>query len=165
MSIHPEVCMVSRSGRCALIALVLMVASVPAWAQSQIGFTGGATIDPQQYYGGVYWRSPDFGGRFHLRPGIDGSTGDGLRMASINIDLIYAIPLGKSAWSLIQGGGPSIVIATSSDVDDGPREVHAGGGYLFGFAHNNGFFTEVRIGGGGFAPNLKAGAGWAIELK
>jgi hypothetical protein len=157
--------MVSRSGRSALIAIVLLVMSTPARAQSKIGFGGGATIDPQQVYGGVFWQSPDLGGRFRLRPGIDGATGDGLRLASINIDLIVQIPLGKSAWSLVQGGGPSIVIATLSDVDNSPREVHAGGAYLFGFTHNNGFFTEVRIGGGGFVPNLKMGAGWAMELK
>jgi hypothetical protein len=145
--------------------MVLLAVAAPARAQSKIGFGGGATIDPQQVYGGVYWQSPDIGGRFHLRPGIDGATGDGLSLASINIDLIVLIPLGQSAWSLVQGGGPSIVIATLSDVDDSPSEVHAGGAYLFGFQHRNGFFTEFRIGGGGFVPNLKVGAGWAIELK
>jgi hypothetical protein len=157
--------MVSMSGRCALIAGVVLLIAAPARAQSKIGFGGGATIDPQQVYGGVYWQSPDIGGRFHLRPGIDGGFGDGLRLASINIDLIVQIPLGKSAWSLVQGGGPSIVIVTLSDVSDSPKEVHAGGSYLFGFTHTNGFFTEFKIGGGGFVPNLKVGAGWAIELK
>ena len=29
----------------------------------------------------------------------------------------------------------------------------------------NGFFTEFRLGGGGYTPNLKFGAGWAIEIK
>ena len=157
--------MVSRSGRCALIAMALLAVSLPARAQSSIGFGGGATIDPQQVYGGVFWQSPDIGGRFRLRPGIDGSTGDGLRLATINIDLIVLFPLGKSHWSLIQGGGPNIVIATLSDVNNSPKEVHAGGSYLFGFAHENGFFTEFRVGGGGFVPNLKLGAGWAIEFK
>jgi hypothetical protein len=157
--------MVLMSGRGVLIAMVLLLVAAPARAQSKIGFGGGGTIDPQQVYGGVYWQSPDIGGRFHLRPGIDGATGDGLRLASINIDLVVLIPLGQSSWSLIQGGGPSIVIVTQSDVDDSPRDVHAGGGYLFGFTHTNGFFTEFRVGGGGFVPNLKMGAGWAIELK
>jgi hypothetical protein len=157
--------MVSRSGRCALIAMALLTVTVPARAQSSVGFSGGATIDPKQIYGGVYWQSPDIGGRFRIRPGIDGATGDGLRLASINIDLIALFPLGKSHWSLVQGGGPSIVIATLSDVNDSPKEVHAGGSYLFGFAHENGFFTEFRIGGGGFVPNFKVGAGWAIEFK
>ena len=157
--------MVSRSGRCALVAVAVLLSAAPARAQSKIGFGGGGTIDPQQVYGGVFWQSPDIGGRFHLRPGIDGGFGDGLRLASINIDLIVEIPLGKSAWSLVQGGGPSIVIVTLSDVDNSPKEVHAGGSYLFGFTHTNGFFTEFKIGGGGFVPNLKVGAGWTVELK
>jgi len=160
-----EVFMVPWRGRCALIALVLLAAPVAARAQSSIGFTGGGTIDPQQVYGGVYWQSPDIGGRFRIRPGIDGSTGDGLLLASINIDLIALFPLGQSGWSLVQGGGPTIVIATLNDVTNSPRELHAGASYLFGFAHRKGFYTEFRIGGGGYVANLKMGAGWRIELK
>ena len=157
--------MVSRSGRYVLAALILLAASVPAHAQSSIGFIGGATIDPQQVYGGVYWQSPDLGGRFHIRPGIDGGAGDGLWLVSINIDLVALFPLGQSHWSLLQGGGPTIVIATLNDVTNSPKEVHAGASYLFGFAHQKGFYTEFRIGGGGYVANLKMGAGWAIELK
>jgi hypothetical protein len=157
--------MVSRSGRYALAAFLLLVVSVPAAAQSSIGFTGGASIDPEQMYGGVYWQSPDLGGRFKIRPGIDGGGGEGLWLASINIDLIVSIPLGQSGWSLVQGGGPTIVIATLRDVSDSPREVGAGGSYLFGFGHRNGFYGEFRIGGGGYVPNLKMGAGWTIGLK
>ena len=111
------------------------------------------------------WESPDIGGRFRLRPGIDGGFGDGLRLANINIDLIVKFPLGTSAWSLIQGGGPTISIATFSDIEDSSRELHAGGTYLFGFQHTNGFFAEFRVGGGSFVPQLKIGAGWSVELK
>ena len=142
-----------------------LAVSVPAGAQSSIGFLGGAAIDPEQLYGGVYWQSPELGGRFHIRPGIDGGGGEGLWLASINIDFVVSFPLGQSGWSLVQGGGPTIIIATLRDVDDSPRELSAGGSYLFGFAHRNGFYSEFRIGGGGFVPNLKMGAGWAITLK
>ena len=86
-------------------------------------------------------------------------------MANINIDFVVKFPLGTSAWSLIQGGGPVITIATLSDVDDAPREISAGGSYLFGIAHQNGFFGEFRLAGGGFVPQLKMGVGWAVELK
>ena len=43
--------------------------------------------------------------------------------------------------------------------------VHAGGSYLFGFQHTNGFFADFRVGGGSFVPQLKMGVGWAVELK
>jgi hypothetical protein len=157
--------MISRSGRCVLVAVLLVVVSVPARAQSSIGFTGGAAIDPEQVYGGVYWQSPDLGGRFKIRPGIDGGAGEGLWLASINIDLIVTFPLGQSGWSLVQGGGPTIVVATLRDVPDSPRELAAGASYVLGFAHRSGFYTEFRIGGGGYVPNLKMGAGWVVALK
>ena len=158
--------MVSFSGhRCALALLFATFFAASASAQSSISFSGGASIDPEQVYGGVAWQSPDIGGRFRIRPGIDGGFGDGLRLANINIDLIVKFPLGTTGWSLIQGGGPVISIVTLSGVDDAPRELHAGGSYLFGFAHDNGFFGEFRIGGGGFVPSLKMGVGWAVEFK
>ena len=163
--------MVSFSGhRWALAAVFsasfLAIAVAPAAAQSSISFNGGASIDPEQAYAGVAWESPDIGGRFHLRPGIDGGFGDGLRLGTINIDLIIKFPLGTSAWSLIQGGGPTIVVAKfTGEFEDAPRELHAGGSYLFGFQHTNGFFTEFRVGGGSFVPQLKLGVGWAVEIK
>lgn len=163
--------MVSRSGHrwtiaAVFVACFLGLAARPASAQSSIGFSGGASIDPTQVYAGVAWESPDIGGRFRLRPGIDGGFGDGLRLATINIDLIVKFPLGTSAWSLIQGGGPTITVSKfTGPFEDLPREIHAGGSYLFGFQHDNGFFTEFRVGGGSYVPQLKIGVGWAVEIK
>jgi hypothetical protein len=163
--------MVLFSGhRWALVAVftvgLSVIAATPADAQSSIGFSGGASIDPTQVYAGVAWESPDIGGRFRLRPGIDGGFGDGIRLGTINLDLIVKFPLGTTAWSLIQGGGPTITVSKfTGDFEDAPRELHAGGSYLFGFQHTNGFFTEFRVGGGSFVPQLKLGVGWAVEIK
>ena len=163
--------MVSFSGQHRALAVIFaavfaVIAAPPAAAQSSISFTGGASIDPEQIYGGVAWASPDIGGRFRLRPGIDGGFGDGLQLATINIDLIVKFPLGTTGWSLIQGGGPTISISQfTGDFEDAPRELHAGGSYLFGFQHTNGFFADFRVGGGSFVPQLKMGVGWAVELK
>lgn len=163
--------MVSFSGhRCVLVSVLsvtlLAIAATPADAQSSIGFSGGASIDPTQVYAGVAWESPDIGGRFRLRPGIDGGFGDGIRLGTINLDLIVKFPLGTSAWSLIQGGGPTITVSKFTGAFEGaPTELHAGGSYLFGFQHSNGFFTEFRVGGGSFVPQLKLGVGWAVKIK
>jgi hypothetical protein len=162
--------MVSFSGQRAVFAIVfcaviLGLSAGPVAAQSSINFNGGASIDPTQVYAGVSWESPDIGGRFRLRPGIDGGFGDGLRLGTINIDLITTFQLGTTAWSLIQGGGPIISISKATGFEGAPREVHAGGSYLFGFQHDNGFFAEFRVGGGGFVPQLKIGVGWAVEIK
>lgn len=162
--------MVSRSGQRVLVAAVfcaalLLAPARDASAQSSINFSGGASIDPTQVYAGVSWESPDIGGRFRLRPGIDGGFGDDLNLGTINIDLIVKFPLGTTPWSLIQGGGPTISIVKFTGFEGQPREVHAGGSYLFGFQHDNGFFTEFRVGGGGYVPNLKLGVGWSIAIK
>jgi hypothetical protein len=129
--------------------------------QSQVGFQGGASIDPEQAFVGVFWQSPAIGNRLHLRPGIDGGFGGDLRVATINIDFIARFSLGSSGWDLIQGGGPVIAI-TKVDGFEG-TDTSAGGSYLIGFAHDSGFFGEFRIGGGN-TPSLKMGAGYAIKF-
>jgi hypothetical protein len=163
--------MVTRSGQRIALVIVFLAGFITfnaasASAQSSINFTGGGSIDPEQVYAGVSWSSPDLGGRFKIRPGIDGGFGDGLRLANINIDLIVKFPLGTTGWSLIQGGGPVITIAKfSGDFEGQDAELHAGGSYLFGFQHDNGFFADFRVGGGDFVPQLKIGVGWSVEIK
>jgi hypothetical protein len=163
--------MVTRSGQRVALVIVFLAGFITfdaadASAQSSINFTGGGSIDPEQVYAGVSWSSPDLGGRFKIRPGIDGGFGDGLRLGNINIDLIVKFPLGTTGWSLIQGGGPVITIATfTGDFENQDTELHAGGSYLFGFQHDNGFFADFRVGGGNFVPQLKIGVGWSVEIK
>lgn len=133
-------------------------------AQSQIGFTGGASIDPEQLFVGVFWRSPEIGGRLHLRPGIEGGFGNDLRLATINIDFLARFPLGASRWSLVQGGGPTIVVSRVDAFGGSDTDVGAGGSYVIGFAHDGGVLAEFRIAGGGRVPSLKMGAGFGFSF-
>jgi hypothetical protein len=163
--------MVTLTGRfISLVALAGLAVSSPANAQtittqsqrSQIGFTGGVSIDPEQGFVGVFWRTPEIGGRFHLRPGIEGGFDDDLRLATVNVDFIARFPLGASGWEFIQGGGPAIVIAKFDLFGRSETDVGAGGSYVLGFAHDSGFLGEFRIGGGGNVPTLKLTAGFAL---
>ena len=163
--------MVTLSGRfIGFIVLAGLAVSSAANAQtittqsrrSQIGFTGGLSIDPEQGFVGVFWRTPEIGGRFHLRPGIEGGFGDDLRLGTVNIDFIARFPLGSSGWDFIQGGGPTIVIARFNGHGGSETDVSAGGSYIMGFAHDSGFLGEFRIGGGGLVPSLKLTAGYAL---
>lgn len=147
-------------------ALVLLIASsagaqiTPTSSdQFAVGFQGGGSIDPEQVFAGVYWQSPELGGRIYVRPGLDGSFGNDIRLATINVDFVFYFPLGTSGWNLVQGGGPTIVITRFG----GATDVGGGGSYVIGFAQEQGFFTEVRI-GSGRAPSLKFGAGWAVRF-
>ena len=128
-----------------LVAILLFGVSSTARAQSSIGFTGGGSVDPEQGYVGVFWESPDLGSSFRIRSG--------------------RLPLGQGPWKFVTGGGPAISLTRySDDFYDTGTEVSAGGSYLFGFAHDSGFFTEFRIGGGN-VPALKIGAGWAVKIQ
>ena len=128
-----------RSVRAWLAVLALLVVTTNAHAQG-IGFQGGATIDPEQMFGG--------------------SWGQGYSLATINLEFIYRTQLGRSPWSMYQGGGPAIVLLRFEENTD----VHAGSFFIFGFSHANGFFTEFRYGGGTY-PQLKFGAGVTIRKK
>lgn len=152
-----------RAGLTLIAALAILPAvGTPAAAQQVIGFQGGVTVDPEQVYGGVFWQSDDLFGGLRLRPGIDGATGDGYRIGTIGLDFIYGIPLGTSGWTLMTGGGPSVVITRVPDFEF--EDTGVGAHYLFGFGHDSGFFTEVRL-GSGKEQQLKLGIGWAITLN
>jgi hypothetical protein len=165
--------MVRISGQISVLALAILAGSSSAaggqtlqvsTSQSVIGFTGGVSVDPEQGFVGVFWRSPEIGQRFHVRPGIEGGFGSGLRLATINIDFLARFPIGASGWDFIQGGGPAIVIATFDAFDGDETDVGAGGSYIIGFGHDSGFLGEFRIGGGGNVPNLKLTAGYALAF-
>ena len=148
------------------MTIILVTMLGVAWpsaasAQQVIGFHGGGSVDPEQFFAGVFWQSGDIGGGFRLRPGVDGATGEGVRIATINFDFIYGFPLGASGWTFVTGGGPSVVLTRIPEIDF--EDTGVGAHYLFGFGHDNGFFTEVRL-GSGKAQQLKVGVGWAISL-
>jgi hypothetical protein len=163
--VHRRVHVVRWLILCAALLVVPRTAlAQPPVAQSSlpaIGFQGGGSIDPEQVFAGVFFETPQIGGRFSLRPGIDGGFGNDLRVATINIDFIVRFPIGASGWNFVQGGGPTVVITRIPDLD--VTDTSAGGSYIIGFAHDNGFLGEFRIGGGN-VPNLKMAAGWAIRF-
>lgn len=154
-----------RPGAMTLIAgiAVVMLAGVPtsASAQAAVGFQGGVSVDPEQVFGGVFWQTGDLGRGIRLRPGIDGATGDGYRIATINMDFVYGYPL-ANGWTFLAGGGPSVVITRIPELEF--RDTGVGFHSLIGFGHDSGFFTEIRL-GSGRAQQLKFGIGWAIALN
>jgi hypothetical protein len=162
--------MVTRKGHLVVAALALMIASSSAAdaqtistqsQRSQIGFTGGMSVDPEQGFVGVFWRTPEIASRFHVRPGIEGGFGQDLKLATVNIDFIARFPLGMSGWDFIQGGGPAIVFARVDAFGRSETDIGAGGSYVIGFGHDSGFLGEFRIGGGN-VPSLKLTAGFTI---
>ncbi len=128
----------------------------------------GGTIDPEQFYAGTFFETPAIGGTIHIRPGIDGSWGQGISIAAINVDIVHRAQIG-SGWQFYTGGGPTVSILRLSD-DDFPggasgSEVTGGFTAMFGFINPKGFLVEIRYGSAAGGPALKFGAGFQVGKR
>ena len=148
-----------RRSRVPLAALaVLLLINSPVEAQG-IGFQGGVTVDPEQAFVGTHFETGELFQNVRFRPGIDGGFGGDFSLAALNIEFLYHIEVGRS-WSVYQGGGPAVVFVRQND----STSTHAGSFITFGFAHENGFFTDFKLGTGN-APTLKFGVGFTVRKK
>ncbi len=139
-------------------AVVLLLITARADAQG-IGFQGGVTVDPEQAFVGTHYETGELFQNFRFRPGIDGSFGGDFSLAVLNIEFLYHIQIGRS-WSVYQGGGPAVVFLRQND----DTSTHAGSFFTFGFAHENGFFTDFKL-GYGTSPTLKFAVGYTVRKK
>lgn len=141
----------------ALLTVLLLITS-RAEAQG-IGFQGGVTVDPEQAFVGTHFETGELFQNVRFRPGVDGGFGGDFSLAALNIEFLYHIQVGRS-WSVYQGGGPAVVFVRQND----RTSTHAGSFFTFGFAHENGFFTDFKLGTGN-APTLKFGVGFTVRKK
>jgi hypothetical protein len=142
-----------------LFLVVLLLINGRAEAQG-IGFQGGVSVDPEQGFVGTHFETGELFRNFRFRPGIDGGFGGDFSLATINVEFLYHFSIGRSGWSVFQGGGPAVVLVRFND----DTSVHGGSFFTFGFAHENGFFTDFKIGAGN-APMLKFGVGYTVRKK
>ena len=141
----------------AAAALLFMTAG-RADAQG-IGFQGGVTVDPEQVFVGTHFETGEIFQGLRFRPGIDGGFGGDYATATINIEFLYHVQVGRS-WSLYQGGGPAVIFIRQND----NRSTTAGSFITFGFAHENGFSTDFKL-GTGRAPTLKFNVGYTVRKR
>ena len=142
-----------------LLLAVLLLINSGAEAQG-VGFQGGATVDPEQGFVGTHFETGELFRNFRFRPGVDGGFGGGYSLATVNIEFLYHIQVGRSGWSLYQGGGPAVILLRLND----DTSVHAGTFFTFGFGHESGLFTDIKI-GSGEAPRLKFSVGYTVRSK
>jgi len=148
-----------RSALLLLVLAVLFLTHLDAEAQG-VGFQGGVSVDPEQVFVGTHLETGELFRGFRFRPGIDGGFGGDFSLATINIEFLYHFEVGRSGWSLYQGGGPGVVLLRRND----NTSVHAGTFVTFGFAHENGFFTDFKL-GNGTLPTLKFAVGFTVRKK
>lgn len=157
-----------RPGLLMIGVICASLLSEPLAEAQAVGIVGGGSVDPEQFFIGSFFETPPLAERVRVRPGVDGAWGSGLKLASINLDIIYRAEVG-TGWQFYTGGGPLIVIARVDEsepvtvrdrlVED---DVTGGLGALLGFSHSSGFFTEFRFGRVRYAPSLKFGVGFRI---
>lgn len=137
---------------------VLFLLTTRADAQG-IGFQGGVTVDPEQAFVGTHFETGELYQNVRFRPGIDGAFGGDFSLATLNIEFLYHIGIGRT-WSIYQGGGPAVVFLRQND----RTSTHAGTFFTFGFAHESGFFTDFKLGTGS-TPTLKFGVGYTVRKR
>ena len=142
-------------GACGL----LLASASPAVAQG-VGFQGGGTASPAQFYVGSHFEGPLGSPQFLLRPSVEGGTGDGITLASINFEFLYRYELPSSTWAIYQGTGPAVNFIRFRD----DTTVRGGFNFVFGARHDSGFFSELKVGGSG-SPNLRYGIGFTINTS
>ena len=95
---------------------------------------------------------------FLIRPSVEGGTSDGLSAASVNVELLYRYAFPSSSWAVYQGTGPAMNLYRF----EGMTDVQGGVNFVFGVRHENGFFSELKIGNSG-SPDLKYGVGFTVK--
>jgi len=141
----------------AVFAVLLLIAT-RADAQG-IGFQGVVTVDPEQAFVGTHFETGELFQSLRFRPGIDGGFGGDFSLAALNIEFLYHFAISRS-WSVYQGGGPAVVFLRQNE----QTSTHGGSFYTFGFAHENGFFTDFKL-GYGTVPTVKFGVGFTVRKR
>lgn len=121
-----------------LLLIVVLLFAVPVGAQD-IGARAGVSVDPDQFYIGLHYETPQVADRVHFRPNVELGIGNDLTVAALNFELVYRFP-STNSWSLYAGGGPALNIISR------PRDTGAEGGFtiLIGMATATGCFLKSR---------------------
>jgi len=152
----------SLLGRFLLTWLVIGFFSITAsslYAQGGAGVRVGLSIDPEQFYFGGHLDAGPIGENLWFRPNLEIGIGDDITLIGLNMEFAYWIPLQSSLWNIYFGAGPAINFFVGNDGPGrGDKGVEAGFNLLVGLAHDDGFFTELKVGALD-SPDLKFGVG------
>jgi ribosomal protein L27 len=141
-------------------AAFLVCGAERAYAQG-FAVLGGATVNPDQVYGGAQYESR-LTDTVWLQPSADIGVGNDATLFSVNGDVTYRRLLAnRSPWQLAMGGGPSINIYRLPSY----TTTTAGVGLLAGLQHASGLFTEFRVGLARDDPDFRLSLGYHFGMK
>jgi hypothetical protein len=142
------------------LTALICLAAMPAPARAQTGgVRAGASADPNQFYAGVHYESPDIVDRLRFRPNVEVGLGDDRTLIGVNIEFTYrlrkpVVPM----WQFYVGGGPALNIIHVRN----NTEPEGGFNVLAGLSHRSGLFTEVKF-GAIESPRFKVGVGYTFR--
>jgi len=151
-----------------LLILTLMIWAgfdgTKALAQGGAGLRAGASLDPDQFYLGGHVEMGPLIERLWFRPNLEVGIGSNRTLVAFNGEFAYWIPLDRNEWSVYVGAGPALNLIRLDEDQFGDRGTEAEGGFniLLGLGHNDGLFTELKV-GALRSPEVKFGVGYTFR--
>ncbi len=148
------------------VALLALGFATSSAAQEQVGIRAGVSGDPDQFVFGGHIETSPLLDRLVFRPNAEIGIGSNRILIALNLEFAYKIPIEGNPWTAYVGAGPALNILSFSD-DDGRRrgrdgtEAEGGFNILLGVEHDEGLFTEFKIGASG-SPDLKFLVGYSF---
>jgi hypothetical protein len=146
-------------------ALSLWGLAGPAFGQTHVGVRAGVSASPNQFFAGMHLETEPLLPRVTFRPNLEVGVGDGLSLATINLEFVYTVDIDAKPWKVYIGGGPAAVIsAFHAGHPRRPDRSDVGGGFnlLVGAQHDQGLFVELKVGALD-SPSAKFTVGYAFR--
>ena len=151
---------------CALGALLPLTARAQGPIESSFGLRAGFSTNPDQLVVGGQMSIGEVAPNLTFDPNIELGFGDNATILAFNLDMHYHFDLSNSTWRPYLGGGAGIN-HIQFDLPPGfPDEsvTKVAGAFVLGAGvptrSGNRFFTELKVGLGDWASDLKVLVGW-----
>lgn len=156
--------------RLLILSVFAALLPLPALAAGPVGnaygFRAGFSTSPDQLVLGGQMSIGEVAPNLSFDPNIELGFGDNLTIISFNLDMHYHFDLANSSWRPYLGGGAGINLIQQDQPpgvsDDSQTKV--AGGLVVGAGvptrSGNRFFSELKVGLGDWAPDLKLVVGW-----
>ncbi len=148
------------------VAILALGFATSSAAQERTGIRAGVSGDPDQFVFGGHIETSPLLDRLVFRPNAEIGLGNDLVLIALNLEFAYKIPIEDNPWTAYVGAGPALNILSFGDNDGRGRgrdgtDVEGGFNILLGVEHDEGLFTEFKIGASG-SPDLKVLVGYSF---
>jgi len=151
---------------CALGALIPLGAQAAGPVGTAWGVRAGFSTSPDQLVLGGQMSIGEVAPSLSFDPNLELGFGDNTTIIGFNLDMHYHFDLSNSSWRPYIGAGAGINYISYDAPPTAPdnSETDVAGAFILGAGvptrSGNRFFTELKLGLGSSAPDLKLLVGW-----